>query len=690
MSSSVHEDVGDESELSEPGSIENSPPLNLARHNRRRNAHSSYILKDDMDEDEDEEASVVKSPSRVAKRKRASTNGEATLKASDDTAQTLTPTRMTTRPKSRTGRPSLGKSYRAHSNSNKGVVLGHWRDSGVPDEDRKHAVIGFIDVRDRLRTRIQSYNLKGEAVANIWPLPHKTGGSWVIFEGIWFLPHLVGMDQLQVKEYVRLRIDAHEDTEEERKAAELAAKKEAIQVVKMKEASSTEPPTYPYPPPLIAYGANPPDTKRRRTNTDLNPTTSAPEPPAHTRAGLDPLEGTRPTRIFLGCWSKSDAERPEDRHAVYGILGGNDMFRVKLVRETRTGEYRNGNFPQGAGALWIPYEEVDFEPHLKSLTRNEVKEYVRIRQYQIDHGETEEERIDHETQAVYRAQARVMALRSVQNHPVEDVGQTTAADATAGTGTPTNGATSSTEVHSGAEGVRTSRRVEARHQQQQEQEQQRKVLEQQQSEALEQQQSEQQQAFGQQRASEHMARQALAVAQQHQPQRRETVSARQSLPAGHGRQSLPSGLALPPSGHFGPLQRATTLAQREVARAEATQGRADAQVTHRQRAQVAADEAASAAAAAAAAAAASSSPGSRASSTFQQNSEVQRLNSVWARQESMRARAGAEDVKVYDNIKYERKHHGPFFGKLVSPGNLINIDGEDYVEYRVLTKPSFY
>jgi hypothetical protein len=346
------------------------------------------------------------------------------------------------------------------------------------------------------------------------------------------------------------------------------------------------------------------------------------------------------------------------------------MFRVKLVRETRTGEYRNGNFPQGAGALWIPYEEVDFEPHLKNLTRHEVKEYSRIRQYQIDHGEKPEERIDNETQAVYKAQSRVMALRAVQNHTAEDVDQTTPAEFTAAAGTPgatsftpVNAATPSNDAQLGAEGVRTSRRVEARHQQQQEQEQQ-MLKEQEEQRKL----AEQQHAHS---------------GQQHQPEHRSTqVSV-------DGRRSLaPAGIAPAPTGHFGPLQRATTLAQREVARAEATQGRADAQVTHRQRAQVAAEEAASAAAAAAAAAA--SSPANRPGGTFQQNSEVQRLNSVWARQESMRARAGAEDVKVYDNIKYERKSNGPFFGKLVSPGNLINIDGEDYVEYRVLTKPSFY
>lgn len=53
-------------------------------------------------------------------------------------------------------------------------------------------------------------------------------------------------------------------------------------------------------------------------------------------------------------------------------------------------------------------------------------------------------------------------------------------------------------------------------------------------------------------------------------------------------------------------------------------------------------------------------------------------------------RAVAEDAKIYDGRKYERKSNGPFVGKLASQGSLINIDGEDYIEYRVLMKPAFY
>ncbi|TGO15864.1 hypothetical protein BTUL_0035g00020 [Botrytis tulipae] len=45
-----------------------------------------------------------------------------------------------------------------------------------------------------------------------------------------------------------------------------------------------------------------------------------------------------------------------------------------------------------------------------------------------------------------------------------------------------------------------------------------------------------------------------------------------------------------------------------------------------------------------------------------------------------------DNVKIHDGIKYTRRQNGIFEGKHVGPPQLLNIDGEDYVEYRVLTK----
>jgi hypothetical protein len=52
-------------------------------------------------------------------------------------------------------------------------------------------------------------------------------------------------------------------------------------------------------------------------------------------------------------------------------------------------------------------------------------------------------------------------------------------------------------------------------------------------------------------------------------------------------------------------------------------------------------------------------------------------------------RANKEDAMIHMGTRFERKQTGPFEGKLASQGTIISIDGEDYVEYRVLTMPIF-
>ncbi|TGO26797.1 hypothetical protein BPAE_0053g00510 [Botrytis paeoniae] len=49
-----------------------------------------------------------------------------------------------------------------------------------------------------------------------------------------------------------------------------------------------------------------------------------------------------------------------------------------------------------------------------------------------------------------------------------------------------------------------------------------------------------------------------------------------------------------------------------------------------------------------------------------------------------------DNVKIHGGIKYTRRQNGIFEGKHVGPPQLLNIDGEDYVEYRVLTKATTF
>jgi hypothetical protein len=149
------------------------------------------------------------------------------------------------------------------------------------------------------------------------------------------------------------------------------------------------------------------------------------------------------------------------------------------------------------------------------------------------------------------------------------------------------------------------------------------------------------------------------------------------------RQSLPNvelraaNRPPPPSA----LERTNDLARREIARIEAATARAEQRAQTRE----------SYTSAAAAATGGSTTPSAELSANkamFDDNRS--RLNRVWAAQEASRLRAGTEDAIMVEGIKFERKQSGPFEGKLASQGSIISVDGEDYVMYRVLTKPTFF
>lgn len=525
----------------------------------------------------------------------------------------------------------------------KGVLLGHWRDSQVPELENKHAVIGFIDVRERLRTRIQPINKDGDTISSEYSLPPGPGGSWVTFDRIYFSEHLIGLDHYQVKEYVRLRSSVLETTDQERVAAEKEAVKEAT--VRGREILQNE---NPIAMPLVARGAIPldmaadapngSDAKRRKTSSSFVNIAPHDEPSSSSQHYIqDPLHGTRPTRIVLGYWRGSSEADPSDRHAVYGILGQNDMFRVKVVRETRDGRYVDGNFPSGAGALWIHYEEVVFEPHLTSLSRPEVKEYCRIRQYQIDHGETTGERSANEARAAKDALTRATAFLPTHHLQggVHAKAYSRDRDIEGSPGGPAVGsADGGAHRLSGGHELRQLRNADAR-------------------------------------PSRHSLNDILDT---------------NGAPGGPGGPRVPQNEV---------VERADALVRREIARVEAAQGRADA--IHRERGIGSGSPGLGIATPATAGPGGAPSPplmnganGNSGRPMLYESEHIERLNRVWARQESLRLRTASQEAKIYDGVKYERKPTGPFMGKLVSQGTIITIDGEDYVEYRVLTKPSFF
>ncbi|KAI4591731.1 transcriptional corepressor Tup11 [Pestalotiopsis sp. 9143b] len=658
----------------------------------------------------------------------------------------------------------------------KGILLGYWRDSPVPNDAKKHAVIGFPDIRDRLRTRIQAFTREGEQInSRLFPIPPGPGGSWTTFDRTVFEDHLVGLDHNEIKEFIKIRLRQMENEELEvnQRQAELDAIKEAKRNLQIN----------PYPetaiPPAIAYGkivpenhqhGGRPESKRRRTGsstifainnnastplvpsqtstptprsdvrrpppgsaqserrspvlpalqsqTPLQPQppaqpsqsptpaqapVSAPTPPQQTqpqpqqiiqqpqqsfnsqpavsqvspapissrvddKSYLGNLPGQRPTRILVGCWSRSSAKKDHDKHAVYGILGANDMFRVKLVRETMDGRFVDGNFPTGAGALWIPYEEVNFLAHIRDLSRSEMKEYVRVRQYQIDSGEIEDERVANETKAVYEAQRRA------------------ALNPKAAAGPPVHAGRHSLNAFAEEPQVKTDPNVHDLRDHR------RGVL----------------QDIRGRPVSEAEYRQNGRAASIDPLERTNSLARREvhKLEAAQLRQDRnlsQRGLssapihtpppAIVPSDNRAMLQENMVRLNgvwknQETARHHGQQQAAQQQQQQQMQAQAQAQAHAQAQANAQANAQAQAQAQAQSQAQMMQMPPQQQPPQLPSQQ--MAPTPNMEEVRVLGNVTYSRKQTGPFAGKLVSRGEIITIDGEDYVEYRVLTKPTFF
>lgn len=279
----------------------------------------------------------------------------------------------------------------------KGVLLGHWKDSPVPDPEQKHAVIGYIDASNHLRTRIETVTKNGNMIANNYPRP--SHACRATFDQICFYAHLVGLDRLQVKEYVRRRAYAIENTEQERIAAEKKAVEEAI--VKGRQLLQiSNPSRHPSRLPQIAKGEN------LAITLQDGALGTKPQPSA-----VGSLYGTRPAGIALGYWRGSREKTPLERHIVYGILSRSNRLRLSAGCKAHDGHCVGNCLADG---VWIQRDEVEFESHIAALSWPEMTEYCRIRQYQIDCGEAPGKREFTQAGAAADAKIRAMACLPTQ------------------------------------------------------------------------------------------------------------------------------------------------------------------------------------------------------------------------------------------------------------------------------------
>ena len=255
-------------------------------------------------------------------------------------------------------------------------------------------------------------------------------------------------------------------------------------------------------------------------------------------------QSTKTRGVIIGVWLESELPNDTDKHVIYGFIDIHDRLRTRIYGMNRRGEELVANAPTGAGGCWVTFERVIFDEHLRGLTSQEVKEYVKYRS-KIPAGDTDKERAEADAEAVVEAK-RIIAAQETM--PVQN-----------------------TIVH------RPSR----------------------------------QSLNSRQQAREEMIE---VPKRQHEKTRKEVTMAKAVI---------------------------QEAAQQEL------------------------------------------------------KSNLKKLNKVWAAQQAatlsdMTKGAELHDAKFHNGIKYERKQTGTFQDKLVSPPQILTIDGEDYVEYRILTKPSVF
>jgi hypothetical protein len=443
----------------------------------------------------------------------------------------------------------------------RGVVIGVWRDSSEANDADKHVIYGFIDVHDRLRTRIYGMNRQRKEISG--NLPTGAGGCWVTFPKIIFDDHLKDLSPAQVKEYVKYRVQDPEEPLSEERSEELDAS-----AVARAKAAVTDGTASPGGKPIVHR----PSGRKSSSRQSLPPQTVYKTPSFQAinvvdqQAPKGSFYDGKPSGVLLGYWADSDSQLVEDKHTVYGVLTGSGSFRFKVQRVTRDGRYVNGNFPIGAGAMWVAYDKVVFEPHLAGLTKPEIKQYGCIRLLDQSEGEADEEREANEMKAIAKAKAMVAGdgpnnKTSAQKAPLPPLEMETRFSARA-----EQKAQAKQQAEAGAELEKT--------------------------------------------------RKQKTEASVRQPQKtRKEISMDETSIQGAARHEL--------------------------------------------------------------------------------NSNIRKLNQIWETQSATISQSPAaapalsEEVKYHHGIKYERKQTGFLQGKLVSPAQVLTIDGEDYIEYRILTKPAF-
>lgn len=542
----------------------------------------------------------------------------------------------------------------------RGCRIGVWRDSNQVDDDEKHSVFGFIDVNERLRTRIYGVNRRNQEIRG--NMPTGAGGCWVTFERILYDDHLKLLDPLQLKEYVKLRsLAPEEDDLNERATVNARLVEQAKEIRAAQEIanpSSTPRPPRHRPSQRVSKAEKARLAQEARLE-DKALVTSTSEPATPRDSPITPssfvaVNGQaaskadvvldKPGNVVIGYWRGSDAIEEADKHAASGVIGENESFRCKIQRYTRDGRYMEGNFPTAHGGLWLHFPDVVLEPHLEGFSRAEVKEYVRIRSRHLRDLDGEDEgkwKAENERRAARQAREMIAHL-AAESKPVTPKNVRGAAKHES----KSESKTRDVNMDEPEPEIRHSARAAAK-----------------------------------QQAAAEKAMQEQADGEAHN--RRNSMETRGNR------------------AHETPLPDISvqTELKGEVKKTnKAWTGRSKTNGHHSPDISMPMEQVFSMAppintnivrqpTLSSAAIETPSSYGSVHHHTLAMHTAP--LPEIQAA-EYVQPLMGPATSKIHNGIRYERKQNGPFVGKLVSAAQILTIDGEDFVEYRVLTKPSFF
>jgi len=86
------------------------------------------------------------------------------------------------------------------------IILGHWKGSPVRGNAGKHAVTGTINLHGGLKLEIQTKTQFGKVVSLRHRIPPGPGGRFVGLKDIALNDAFVGMDEQQIRDYVKKRV----------------------------------------------------------------------------------------------------------------------------------------------------------------------------------------------------------------------------------------------------------------------------------------------------------------------------------------------------------------------------------------------------------------------------------------------------------------------------------------------------